>query len=166
MPESYSAYKKQVGAFLTKYFENNNITKILDVGPGRGTYAILLDKFKLDACEVFEQYITLYKLHEKYQNVYHSNIVDFDFSDYQFLIFGDILEHLSIEDSTKILNKIKENGQECMVAVPYTYVQGIAHGNVHEIHLQDDLTPTIMHDRYPMLRLIYGSKKYGYYVNF
>ncbi|MCK9576030.1 MAG: class I SAM-dependent methyltransferase [Candidatus Pacearchaeota archaeon] len=166
MPQSYGSYKKQVKEYLIDTFEKNNITKILDVGPGKGTYAKLLAPYKLDACEVFEKYIIKYKLSEIYNKVTHSNIVDFDFSEYEFLIFGDILEHLTIEDATRIIDEMNSKGQKCLVAVPYSYVQGIAYGNTHEIHIQDDLTIENMTERYPSLKLIYGNKKYGYYVNF
>lgn len=43
--------------------------------------------------------------------------------------------------------------------------QGEHEGNIHETHLQPDLTPKIMEDRYPELELLYGSEYYGYYIN-
>lgn len=43
--------------------------------------------------------------------------------------------------------------------------QGEHEGNIHETHLQPDLTPKIMEDRYPELGLLYGSEYYGYYIN-
>jgi hypothetical protein len=38
-------------------------------------------------------------------------------------------------------------------------------GNTHEIHLQPDLTPENMLERYPDLELLYGNNFYGYYTN-
>jgi hypothetical protein len=52
-----------------------------------------------------------------------------------------------------------------MIAVPYLYEQGEEFGNIHETHLQPDLTPEIMLERYPDLKLIYGDENYGYYGN-
>jgi hypothetical protein len=42
--------------------------------------------------------------------------------------------------------------------------QGEYEGNTHETHLQPDLTPDLMKERYPDLELIYGNGQYGYYV--
>jgi hypothetical protein len=78
---------------------------------------------------------------------------------------GDILEHLTVEDAKSILHKIKVNNQGVMIAVPYLYEQGEEFGNIHETHLQPDLTPEIMLERYPDLKLIYGDENYGYYGN-
>jgi uncharacterized membrane protein len=166
MPRSYKKFKNEVKEVLLKEIAKSNITKILDVGPGEGTYAKLLAPIKMDACEVFEKYIIKYNLREMYNTVFHSNIVGFDFSNYEFLIIGDVLEHLTVEEAQSIVNEIDKTGKKCMIAVPYSYVQGIVHGNVNEIHVQDDLTPAIMNERYPSLKLVYGNTKYGYYVNF
>jgi hypothetical protein len=42
--------------------------------------------------------------------------------------------------------------------------QDICEDNVYEIHKQPDLTPEIVLERYPMLKLLYKNSKYGYYV--
>ena len=57
-------------------------------------------------------------------------------------------------DNTK---KTKNSGKECLVAVPYEMEQGEWEGNVHETHLQEDLTEEIMKGRYPKLDLLYGN---------
>ena len=38
-------------------------------------------------------------------------------------------------------------------------------GNHYQIHLQPDLTPELMLQRYPSLKLLIGNKRYGYYIN-
>ena len=65
-----------------------------------------------------------------------------------------------------LLNKIHRMGKKAMVAVPYKFEQGEEYGNIHETHHQPDLTVAIMYQRYPMLRLIYGDLRYGYYINY
>jgi autotransporter strand-loop-strand O-heptosyltransferase len=53
-----------------------------------------------------------------------------------------------------------------MVAIPYTMEQdGEEYGNVYETHLQPDLTPDIMKQRYPQLVSLYTNQWYGYYVS-
>jgi hypothetical protein len=92
--------------------------------------------------------------------------LDFDISSYDYIIMGDILEHLSALDAQNLTQKIKNNQQKCLVAVPYEYEQGEYEGNPYEIHLQPDLTPSVMSNRYPLLNLLYGNHEYGYYINY
>ena len=166
MPQSYSIYKQEIKIFLNKIFSSLESPKILDVGPGIGTYAQLTPDHPMDCLEVFEPYIHNFNLNSIYKNVILGDVRTFDFRDYDFMIMGDILEHLSIKDATAVMNKVKEHEILCLVAVPYLYKQGPSRGNIHEIHLQPDLTPKLMKERYPDLQAIYEDTKYGYYVNF
>jgi len=164
MPHSWSGFKSRV----QKWILNNVSTdkRILDVGPGVGTYADLLSghKYQVDAVEIFAPYIDRFNLREKYDNVYVGDIRTFDISDYDFIILGDVLEHLSKEDATSLIDTIEKQNKECLVAVPYEMEQGEWEGNVHETHLQVDLTADVMSDRYPNLTLLCGNNNYGYYV--
>jgi autotransporter strand-loop-strand O-heptosyltransferase len=164
MPYSYSFYKEEVKLYLDSFL-NKNI-KILDVGPGVGTYSNLLKPlgYKLDCLEIFEPYVEKYDLHSKYENVYVGDITQFDFSNYDFIIIGDVLEHISVEDSKIILEKIENNNQNCLVAVPFLCEQGTMEDNIHETHLQPDLTNELVLERYPQLELLSKNNFYGYYV--
>lgn len=173
MPSSRNIFKSEVKFFLNEYFSQNNITKILDVGPGEGTYSKLLPNHNLDAVEVFERYVSDYNLRDLYNEVFVDNIINFDYSGYQFIILGDILEHLSIEDGIKLITSMDEQGIKCLVAVPFMQPQGVWGGNTYEIHLQPDLNPTTINDRYPTLNVLFtdqpnyvGGGGYGYYINF
>lgn len=75
------------------------------------------------------------------------------------------MEHLSVEDAQWLMNFLKIKGKQYLVAVPYVMEQGEYEGNVHETHLQPDLTPEIMLERYHDLELLYGNNFYGYYTN-
>jgi hypothetical protein len=165
MPYSYHKFKKEI---KEKILDNIGTScKILDVGAGSGCYGdMLYGKYiKIDAIEIFADYIERFKLTEKYNNVIQGNIISFDFLDYDFIIMGDILEHLSITNAQLILSQIESSKKAVLVAVPYLYEQGEMFGNIHETHLQPDLTPEIMTKRYPQLNLLYGDSEYGYYVN-
>jgi len=166
MPFSYPNFKKEIGKYLSDYFLEKKIIKILDVGPGSGTYADILPTFKMDCIEIFERYVSDYDLKTKYNQIFIGNILNLDCSGYEFLILGDILEHLSIKDSTKLLNRLEALSIKCLVAVPYQYIQDEMFGNKHEKHLQEDLTPQIIKERYPSLNLLIGDQNYGYYLNF
>ena len=85
--------------------------------------------------------------------------------EYDFFILGDILEHLTLQEAQYLLLFLKQNKKQYLVAVPYVMEQGEHEGNVYETHLQPDLTPENMLERYPDLELLYGNNFYGYYTN-
>lgn len=164
MATSYEFYKKDIKKYLEERFDEN--ATILDVGAGCGTYYNLLhDYYKnIDAVEVFKPNIENYELEKKYREVYNINIKDFKYCDYDIIIFGDIIEHLTVKDAQKVLKYAYKHCLEMIVAVPYMCEQGIAEDNIYEIHKQPDLTPENMIERYPMLKLLYSNDLYGYYV--
>jgi hypothetical protein len=168
MPTSYPLYK---GSVLNWFLQNVPLdTSILDIGAGCGTYSTLIRGYgyKMDAVEIWEPYITKYDLKNKYGWVYEENILNMPFDvlgAYDFYILGDVLEHLSVEDAQWLMNFLKARGKKYLVAVPYVMEQGEHEGNIHETHLQPDLTPENMLERYPDLELLYGNNFYGYYTN-
>jgi predicted RNA methylase len=165
MPSSYYYFKKDVVKYIESKYDST--TTILDVGPGIGTYSYLLShKYnKIDCVEIFEPYIINYNLHTKYNKVFNSDILDLDFKYYDLIIMGDILEHISIENSQALLKKLKPKCNEIIIAVPWNYEQGAIYGNEHEIHLQPDLSREIMVSRYPELECIFYNDRMGVYSN-
>jgi len=161
---SYPFFKEEVRDYLKSKFTKN--ATVLDVGAGCGNYYNLLHDFynNMDAVEVFKPNIENYELEKKYREVYNIDIKDFKHCDYDVIIFGDIIEHLTIKEAEKVLKYAYKHCQEMIVAVPYMCVQGEYGGNVYEIHKQDDLTPENVLERYPMLKLLCGNTEYGYYV--
>lgn len=161
---SYPLYKDQVAEYLKERFGEN--ATILDVGAGCGTYWNLIGNFykNMDAVEVFKPNIENYELENKYREVYNGNIKTFKYSDYDIVIFGDVIEHLTVKEAQKVLNYAYNHCIEMIVAVPYMCEQGEYAGNKYEIHKQDDLTQENMLERYPMLKLLYADELYGYYV--
>ena len=166
MPYSYSFFKEEVKNHLISVLDKD--IKILDVGAGSGSYGLLLKNYftNIDALEIFSDYIHQFELHEIYKNVYESNILDFDISKYEYLIFGDIIEHLEINQAQILLEYITNSDKKCIVAIPYLMEQGEVNGNIYEEHKQSDLTHNIFIERYPYMRLLYGNDKYGYYINY
>ena len=164
MAYSYGYFKEDIAEYLKKNFKKS--AKVLDVGAGSGTYYNLLGDYftNIDAVEIFEPNIENYKLKDKYREVFSKNIVGFKYDFYDIIIFGDIIEHLEVEEAQKVLEYAKDRCEEMIVAVPYQYEQGEVNGNVYEIHKQADLTPVLMQERYPFLELLYGNSSYGYYI--
>lgn len=166
MPYSHSIFKNEFKSHLKKILPFGS--KVLDVGPGSGTYSdLFIDcDYEMDCVEIWEPYIGEFNLHSKYRNVYVSNVLDFDISNHDYIILGDVLEHINVLDAQNLIRKINSMNKYCMVAVPYLYSQGEYEGNIYEEHKQSDLTREIMEERFPELYLLYGDNSYGYYVNY
>jgi len=164
MPISFYLFKTEV----KQWFQDNVPThkRLLDVGPGIGTYADLLESesYNIDAVEIYSPYIYKYGLIKKYDNVYCKDILEFSIVDYDFIILGDVLEHLHKDQAIELIDKIIELGKDCLVAIPYEMEQGEHEGNIHETHHQLDLTPDVMTERYPKLKCIFSNEYYGYYT--
>lgn len=164
MAFSYEWGKDKVREYLISKFKSNS--KILDVGAGCGTYWNLLhNDFKyIDAIEIFPKNIIDYNLKQKYHRVYCMNIKDYYYYKYDIIIFGDILEHLTVEEARKVLEYAIPRCKELIVAVPYELEQDEVGGNIYEKHLQPDLTKKIIKERYPMLKVLISNDIYGYYI--
>ena len=165
MPYSFTYFKDEVKEWFIQNVPTSK--RILDVGPGMGTYSDLLRSsgYRIDAVEIFEPYVDKYGLREKYDNVYVNSIVVFDIKDYDFIILGDVLEHIPTNYAKELINDIVNSGKECLVAIPYEMEQGEHEGNIHETHYQPDLTVDVMKERYPSLTCIYNNEYYGYYIH-
>lgn len=160
---SYGYFKPEIQKWIYDNFSEES--KILDVGPGSATYYKLLNsKYKnIDAVEVYEKNIIDYDLKNKYKNVVNKDIKDFEYEYYDLIIFGDIIEHLTVEEAQNVLNYAYDRCKNMVVAVPYLLPQD-ANENPYELHKQGDLTIENMKERYPKLKLLYGNSKYGYYI--
>ncbi len=136
-------------------------TRILDVGAGQGKYRVLLTEYEyVYAVEVFEPYVEENNLRALYHKVYVQDVREFiDDYGYAFLkgmvvIMGDVLEHLTLDDAQSVLDELRNYVEEIIVVVPYEYPQDEEDGNVHQRHLQDDLTVESMTRDYPELTLL------------
>ncbi len=141
MPRSTHYFKKQTLDYIIQNFDKN--IKILDVGAGIGTYFDLLSPHgyvNIDCVEIYEPYIRNFDLENKYQNVFLGDVceLNINFSDYDLIIIGDVLEHIDVLSARNLLNKITNSF--VIVAVPFESEQGEHFGNVYETHLQPDLT--------------------------
>lgn len=165
MPFSSPSFKENIKDHLFKNIDSNEV--ILDVGPGAGTYGVMLSNvYFIDALEIYEPYVDRFSLRDIYNNVFIGDICQWNIKDYNYIILGDVLEHIPVIDAISLIDKINAYKMRCLVAVPYLYEQGEWEGNIYETHHQADLTPTEMKTRYPSLKLLVGDENYGYYVNY
>lgn len=163
MPYSYGQLKEAAREFLLGDLMETD--RILDIGPGAGTYARLLPEIRMDCLEIYQPYVKRFHLGQFYNKVHIGDARTFDKYDwYTYLILGDVFEHLSSDDARAFLNK--NHDKRMLIAVPYLFEQGAWEGNEHEAHQQPDLTPELMRARYPELHLIFGDDQHGYYINY
>lgn len=155
-------------------------SKILDLGAGQGNWAHLLEdgEYIIHAVEIYEGVTP--QIINDYHTVYCMNLLDFDFRyNYDLVIMGDVLEHLSVADAQYAIQKALRHTKWLLVAVPFEYEQGMIADNPAEEHLQPDLTFDVIEQRYPRLQLKYyieedggkfnpdgsqGLLKYAYYI--
>lgn len=134
---------------------------VLDVGAGFGKYRILLGMMpNVDACEAWEPTVTHERLRQLYRNVFTREFVEltalpwWSSADYDLVIMGDVLEHMTREDAQVALERVLAIDADVLVVVPFMYPQDEEDGNVYQRHLQDDLTPELMAATYPQLKLV------------
>ena len=164
MPYSYNALKPMAREFLRGDILESD--RVLDVGPGAGTYARLLPEVKMDCVEIYKPYVRRFHLGLYYSKVFVQDIRDFALGFYTYIIMGDVFEHLSHADARALLDRVAAANARCFIGVPYMLEQGPSEGNEHETHLQPDLTQEVMAQRYPELSLVFGNDLHGYYTNY
>lgn len=164
MPYSSELYKQEIFNHIKTAVKTGD--RLLDVGPGAGKYGRALSDYDIDAVEIWAPYIDRFSLKSIYKTVYLGDILTFDWKPYNYIILGDVLEHIELAAAQRLISAISNSNIKCLVAVPYMYEQGESEGNTHETHLQPDLTPENMLMRYPELNHLMGDAGYGYYINY
>ena len=157
---SYDYGKPEICAWIRQDFPRE--ATILDVGACDGKWRRLLPEYpNMDAVEAFEPNL---KNLQSYRNVFHADICDLSYEWYDLVIFGDIVEHLSVEAAKNELEYARDRCRDMIVAVPFLYEQGAIYGNPYEVHIQDDLTPEIFGERYPGFEVLLRARdNYCYY---
>ncbi len=157
---SYDWGKAEVCAWIREHFAPD--ATILDVGASDGKWHRLLPEYKnMDAVEIFKPHM---RSLTGYRYAYNADIRTFEYSWYDLILFGDVIEHLSVPDAQRVLEDARPRCRELIVAVPYLYPQGPAYGNPWETHLQPDLTAERFRQRYPKLEVLHDTgRNYAYW---
>lgn len=138
--------------FVRNWVLENNVREVLDMGAGKGTYSDLLIDIvdHIDGVEVWAPYITEFELEKKYDYVYHEDIRTFTpVNQYDLVIFGDVLEHMTEEESVAVWSKMHDYAWAGLISVPIIhYPQGAEFNNPFEVHVQEHLTPADMRSVY------------------
>jgi hypothetical protein len=141
MPHSDGVNK----GYTIEYIKSNiNPLTVLDVGVGAGIYSDIIRKqidypVHLTGVEAWEPYIEEFDLLNKYDVLDLQDIRDRENFDYDLVIFGDVLEHMSKEEALGVWNKASMQAKWGIISVPIIhYHQGPAFGNPYEIHVEED----------------------------
>ena len=130
------------------------ITRILDVGAGKGTYASELRAIgyegHITASEIWPAYVELFGLRGLYDDVYVEDVRTRATFDYDLVIMGDVLEHMTKNDATDVWGKVRTQAHHALLAIPVVHFpQGEEYGNPFEAHVKDDWTHEEVLDTFP-----------------
>lgn len=160
---SYKFGKPEIKWYIVRHLPKG--AECLDVGACDGEYANLLGEYlTMDAVEVWEPNIKDHKLKDKYRMVVCEDIRDFKYIHYDLVIFGDVIEHMTVEEAQAVIEYAKEHSDMIIVAVPYRFKQDALYGNPYERHIQDDLTEDLFMERYKGFICEIPYYNYGYFV--
>jgi len=140
MPFSFDQGKQYIKNILGRVKPN----RILDIGPGSGTYAKLYPEANWTAIEIHEPYVERFDLNSLYEKVIIADARSYDLSQlerFDVAIAGDVLEHMTAEEAKSLLEKLKSVADTVIVSIPIGHhPQGEWEGNPHEEHVVDDWT--------------------------
>lgn len=122
--------------------EVGSTLRIVDVGCGSGNFGKRIKKrnpeYKLFGFEVFENYRCA-KWNRYYESVEICNVINVDFlkdNTYDICLLIDIVEHMSKDDATMIVDYCKLHSNKIIVSCPTSkYTQKAINGNKFEEHL-------------------------------
>lgn len=137
--------RRENDADVREFIATHNIKTVLDVGPGRGTYARVLDglDLEMDCVEIWGRYLTRYQLDTKYRHAWVHDVRQWADFDYDLVIFGDVLEHMTRDQSLEVWRRCGLQARYGMISVPIVhYPQGESHGNPYEAHVQEHVHAT------------------------
>ena len=138
---------------------------ILDVGACDGKWRGLLPEYpNMDAVEAFGKNAAKLIFEGKYRNVFQADIRDFQYEWYDLIIFGDVIEHLTVAQAQRVLAYAKTRCKDMIIAVPFLFEQGPIYDNPYEVHLQADLTAENFKERFPGFEvMLKPTDSYCYY---
>ena len=159
---SYDLGKVEVSDWVKNHFWKG--ATCLDVGACDGKWYNLLGGYlAMDAVEIFAPNIEWHQLRQKYRMVFNADIYDLTYDYYDLIIFGDVLEHMSIDKAQAVLKYAKHHCIDLIIGVPWLYPQDELYGNPYEKHLQADLTEELFNERYPGHEKLFSFKNYAYF---
>ena len=92
------------------------------------------------------------ELEHHFNNIHtlSSNILDFNFDEYEYLILLDTIENLILVEATNLIDKICTKDKLCLIGIRY----------------KKDLDKAIFLDRHEQMKYLAGDEEYGYFINY
>jgi trans-aconitate methyltransferase len=146
-------------------------TRILDVGPGIGTYVDLLRPVMPNShwtgLEFHEPYVTRYDLTRKYDALIVGDVRAYTWSsDWDMVIFGDVLEHLDLPEAMSAWRAALRRSKHVLASIPIVhYPQGECEGNINESHRVTFEHELVM-NAFPQIEQWFVGEKIGVYLAF
>jgi spermidine synthase len=139
MPYSDTRLDKKVSSVIRQLKPRT----VLDIGPGAGKYGNMvkaIDKnIKIEAVEIDRSYVKKFKLDTVYDKIHIKPVQKFidshHESEYDLIIFGDVIEHLKKSEGVDALNFFVYRSKNIIVQWPHAYLQNAWEGHVHESHI-------------------------------
>lgn len=158
---SYDYGKTEIVEWVKENFPKGSTC--LDVGACDGKWARLLgDYLTMDAVEIFPP--SGARLNG-YRRVLIQDIADYTYEHYDLILFGDVIEHMTVEKAQRVLEYAYPRCKDMIIGVPFLYHQDELYGNPWEKHIQEDLTEERFAERYPQYKLLLkAANDYAYYT--
>lgn len=126
---------------------------VIDLGAGEGTYSDLARGWRPDALwvavEVWQPYLDQFNLWRKYDVVAIRDAREFPLPKMPYvLIAGDVLEHMTRQESTALLERAMQDAEAIVASVPVVDYHQHHHDNPFEEHL-DQWTHAQMIEQLP-----------------
>jgi hypothetical protein len=140
MPFSHPAGKPSTIAWIKSLVDQGEVSTIIDVGAGSGTYLKLLQQHRVKvprivAIEVWEPYVERFNLRERYDEVVMADIGElFLWPMGDLAIFGDVLEHLPMDVAGEVWKRAMEEYRFIVAAIPLRWQQKAINSNPYEEH--------------------------------
>ncbi len=145
---------------------------VVDVGAGAGTWLDFLKPSmpgaRFTAIEVWEPYLGLYGLKERYDEVILADVRKVEYlPPADLYVFGDVLEHMPAPDAVALWDRARAVASWLVINLPVRrYDQGALFGNPHEVHVHHWDTASVLesftgivshHEGYPETGSVVGA---------
>lgn len=160
--------KEWTKAFVS--FNKNSIKKICDIGPGQGTYYHILKEDIPEShwtgVEAFMPYINQFNLTHFYDVIKNKDIRRFiPTEEYDLVIAGDVLEHMTKEQAIEVVNKFKPLCKFFLISIPIIHwPQAAINNNPFEVHVKDDWSDAEIRETFDNILYSFVGSHIGVYV--
>ncbi len=126
-------------SYIKQWFgDREDIKTVVDLGPGCGTYPMLLGKneYIWKAVEIWAPYIERFNLNDIYKEIRIGDIRYIEIPIGDCVIIGDVLEHIEKDDAIETFKKIDKQFKHVVLSIPVgSDSQYAFEGNYFEKHL-------------------------------